>query len=169
MDDTWVKVFLKNGQFETANNKNKKKEDHIYDYLVTKYKNILDIPESPKRKHFKTHSKNKLKNNNFFKDKSVEHTKPLYLEERGCIRCILKQPNRVMEEKKSAIIKPKKAQSVLFSKKKLNNTFGLKDIGSPTAMGSSFSTRPVSLSTINKRAGFIRKPVETPIQDLISS
>jgi hypothetical protein len=160
MDETWVKVFLKNGQFETANNKDKKKEDHIYDYLVNKYKNVLDIPQTPKRKRIKTQTKNKSKINNFFKDKSFEHTRPLYLEEKGCVRCTLKQPNRVvLEEKKSLNLKPKKAQSVVFSKKKLSNTFGLKDIVSPIAMVNSFSTRPISLSTINKRAGFIRKPI----------
>jgi hypothetical protein len=67
-------------------------------------------------------------------------------------------------------LQPKKTKSVVFSKKKLSTstTFGTKDIRSGI-LNNSYSTRPVSLSTFNKRAGFIRKPNETPIQDLLSS
>lgn len=61
MSEPWVKVFLRNGQFETASQKKKKEEDHLYNYLINKYRNIFDIPDSPVKKTPKLHSRTKSK------------------------------------------------------------------------------------------------------------
>lgn len=77
MEDDWVKVYLKNGQFEAVHSQSKKKEDHVYNYLINKYKNLFDMPESPKRKPLKSFSKIRNKTNITLKNKNFDHMKPL--------------------------------------------------------------------------------------------
>ena len=62
MDQHWVKVFLKNGQFETASGRKRPKEqDHVYEYLVSKYIDIFNIPDTPKPKAKRTRSISAIK------------------------------------------------------------------------------------------------------------
>ena len=93
MDEPWVKVFLRNGQFETAANKKKNTEDHLYTYLVNKYRNLFDIPisEPPRSKTLKPHPKNKSKTNTV-REKSVEYPKKHGVENKSCSRCPVTNP-----------------------------------------------------------------------------